>query len=179
VVRIVEAEAYIGTDDLASHARFGPTSRNLVMFGPAGRAYVYLVYGMYHCLNVVTEPDGRAAAVLIRAAEPIAGADAMRAARLDHRGARRRSPRPPAAAIPTGRLARGPGVLCAALSIDRTATGLDLLDPRSPLRLELPDEPVPDDRIATSPRIGIDYAPEPWRSAPWRLFDRASAAVSG
>jgi DNA-3-methyladenine glycosylase len=178
VVRIVEAEAYIGTDDLASHARFGPTSRNLVMFGPAGRAYVYLVYGMYHCLNVVTEPDGRAAAVLIRAAEPIAGIDAMRAARLDHRGARRRSPRP-AAAIPTGRLARGPGVLCAALSIDRTATGLDLLDPGSPLRLELPDEPVPDDRIATSPRIGIDYAPEPWRSAPWRLFDRASAAVSG
>jgi DNA-3-methyladenine glycosylase len=177
VARIVEVEAYVGTEDLASHARFGPTRRNLVMFGPAGQAYVYLVYGMYHCLNVVTEPEGRAAAVLIRAAEPISGVDAMFAARLDHRARRRRAV--PPAAIPVDRLASGPGVLCAALSIDRSATGLDLLDPTGPLRLELPAEPVPDSRIGTSPRIGIAYAAEPWRSAPWRLFDRASAAVSG
>ena len=179
MARIVEVEAYIGTDDLASHARFGRTARNAVMFGPAGLAYVYLVYGMYHCLNVVTEPDGRAAAVLIRAAEPIAGVDAMRAARLGHRARRRPGMAPAATALPADRLASGPGVLCAALSIDRSATGLDLLDPRSPLHLELPDEPVPDERIASSPRIGIGYAPEPWRSAPWRIFDRASAAVSG
>ena len=81
VGRIVEVEAYIGEEDRASHARFGPTDRNRVMYGPAGTAYVYLVYGMHHCLNVVTEPAGRPAALLVRAVEPIDGIDAMRAAR--------------------------------------------------------------------------------------------------
>jgi len=178
-VRIVEVEAYIGTDDLASHARVGRTHRNEVMFGPPGMAYVYLVYGMYHCLNVVTEPSGRAAAVLIRAAEPVAGLDAMRAARAGHAPRRRARGELVAPAIAAVRLASGPGVLCAALSIDRTATGIDLLDPDSLLRLELPREPLAEARIGASPRIGIGYAPEPWRSQPWRLFDRASASVSG
>jgi DNA-3-methyladenine glycosylase len=76
--RIVEVEAYIGEDDQASHARFGRTARNAVMYGPAGIAYVYLVYGMYDCLNIVAEVAGRPAAVLIRAVEPIEGLDAMR-----------------------------------------------------------------------------------------------------
>lgn len=147
------------------------------MFGPPGVAYVYLVYGMHDCLNVVTEADGHAAAVLIRAAEPVAGIAPMQAARAEHRARRDRSE--PAAVVATSRLVSGPGVLCAALSIDRGLTGTDLLDPGSPLRLELPADRLPDDRIGTSPRVGISYAAEPWRSWPWRLFDRTSVSVSG
>lgn len=147
------------------------------MFGPPGVAYVYLVYGMHDCLNVVTGPDGDAAAVLIRAAEPVAGQAAMAAARADHRAARRG--RAMAAVVATSRVASGPGVLCAALSIDRGLTGTDLLDPTSPLRLELPADPLPEERIGRSARVGIAYAAEPWRSRPWRLFDRSSPSVSG
>src|SRR5690349_12389402 len=73
VGRIVEVEAYIGEDDRASHARFGTTDRNRVMYGPPGRAYVYLVYGMHDCLNIVTEPEGSPAALLVRAVAPIDG----------------------------------------------------------------------------------------------------------
>ena len=177
----MEVEAYVGTADRASHARFGRTARNAVMFGPPGLAYVYLVYGMHDCLNVVTGPDGEAAAVLIRAAEPVAGLAAMQAARASHRASHRASGGGPGyeASITPRRLASGPGVLCAALSIDRRLTGTDLLDPASPLRLELPVEALSDDRIGRSERIGIGYAAEPWRSRPWRLFDRTSASVSG
>lgn len=141
------------------------------MFGPAGIAYVYLVYGMYHCLNVVTEPGGVPAAVLIRAAEPVEGVEAMRAARAAHRPSR--------TGISDARIASGPGVLCAAMSIDRSDSGCDLLDAAAPLRLEVPVTPLPGDRIGASPRIGIAYAAEPWRSQPWRFVDRASVAVSG
>jgi DNA-3-methyladenine glycosylase len=88
----VEVEAYIGEDDRASHARFGRTPRNGVMFGRPGVAYVYLVYGMYDCLNVVTEPSGRPAAVLIRAVEPVAGIAEMRAARIHRATERARRP---------------------------------------------------------------------------------------
>jgi DNA-3-methyladenine glycosylase len=167
----VEVEAYIGTEDLASHARFGRTARNAVMFGPPGMAYVYLVYGMYHCLNVVTEPEGRAAAILVRAVEPIEGFAAMRAARAAHRPSR--------SVPPDRRLASGPGVLCAAFSITRADTGSDLLDPTASLRLELAPDPLPEARVGRGPRIGIEYAPAPWRDQPWRFFDRASSAVSG
>lgn len=157
------------------------------MFGPPAVAYVYLVYGMHHCLNVVTEADGFAAAVLIRAAEPVAGREAMVTAR-EGRLARRRGTehtdsgaqgRLAPSRLAPSRLASGPGVLCAALSIGRDLTGTDLLDPDSPLRLELPADPLPEDRIGRSARVGIAYAAEPWRSRPWRLFDRLSAAVSG
>jgi DNA-3-methyladenine glycosylase len=171
--RIVEVEAYIGTDDQASHARFGLTARNAVMFGPPGLAYVYLVYGMYDCLNVVTEPEGRAAAVLIRALEPVAGTAVMRDAREHARA--RRGIRP----VADERLASGPGLLCAAMSIDRGDTGRDLLDPASPLRLEIPAGGLPAARVGRTPRVGIGYAGEPWRSRPWRFVDLASRAVSG
>ena len=203
--RIVEVEAYIGQDDRASHARFGRTSRNAVMFGPPGVAYVYLVYGMHHCLNVVTESEGRPAALLVRAVEPLAGVRQMREARLrwalarterggeaaaERVGRRVASPagarRSDAAAaeraqrrieaIPASRLAAGPGLVCAAFSIDRSSDGIDLCDPGSDLRLEIADDgPLP---VATAPRVGIGYAPEPWRSRPWRFFLPGNPSLS-
>jgi DNA-3-methyladenine glycosylase len=160
------------------------------MYGPPGIAYVYLVYGMYDCLNVVTEPEERPAAVLIRAVEPLEGGAAMRQARIAR--ARRRGP--PAGGgtgttgagedrqverlkrLPDARLASGPGLVAAAFDITRVDTGADLLDPASTLRLE-PGRP-PGEIVAT-PRVGIAYAAEPWRSRPWRLLDPASPAVSG
>src|SRR5437764_5858972 len=108
--KIVEVEAYIGPDDKACHASKGRTQRTDVMFGPAGVAYVYLIYGMYHCLNVVTGPEGFASAVLIRAVEPL---------------------------TPDLAACDGPGKLCRALGITHAHNRLDVLDPRSPLRLEL------------------------------------------
>jgi DNA-3-methyladenine glycosylase len=156
------------------------------MYGRPGIAYVYLVYGMYDCLNVVTEPEARAAAVLIRAVEPVEGVAAMRQARIAR--TRRRGP-PDAerattqeresqrlARLPAARLAAGPGLVAAAFDITRADTGVDLLDPASPLRLE---EGSPPTSINTTPRVGIGYAAEPWRSMAWRLFDASSPAVSG
>ena len=185
VGRIVEVEAYVGEDDLASHARFGRTGRNAVMFGPPGVAYVYLDYGMHHCLNVVTEPAGRAAAVLIRAVEPVAGVDSMHAARMGiaaHRAGRRGGDavdrtRRGLESVPADRLAGGPGLVCDAFSIDGTDDGVDLCDPASPLRLEIGagEITLP---VETGPRIGIDYAPEPWRSRPWRFFVPGSPSLS-
>jgi DNA-3-methyladenine glycosylase len=186
VGRIVELEAYIGGDDAASHARFGRTARNAVMFGPPGIAYVYLVYGMYDCLNIVTEPDGDPAALLVRAVEPLEGVEAMRTARLERALARRR--RRDAAgdarlserldALPAARLAAGPGLVAAAFGLDRDDTGRDLCDPRSPIRLE---HVPPGERPATvraMPRIGIGYAGAAWAERPWRLVDGASRSLS-
>ena len=185
--RIVEVEAYIGVEDRASHARMGPTPRNRVMFGPPGIAYVYLVYGMHHCLNVVTEAAPRPAAILIRAVEPVEGLDEMRAARLAVRGA--------GGHVPDARLAAGPGLVGLAFGIDRTATGLDLCDPGSPLRIEVgraratgPEGDAtdrPTDRpgrgappFAAAPRVGIAYAGEPWSSVPWRFIVPGSRSLS-
>ncbi len=174
VGRIVEVEAYIGEGDRASHARMGRTNRNAVMFGEPGIAYVYLVYGMYHCLNVVTEAAARPAAVLIRAVEPVAGVEAMRTARV--RQARRSTT---AAAIPDARLAAGPGLVAAAFDIDRRHTGIDLCDPASAVHLELAPATEPAPEIVATPRIGIGYAEEPWASVPWRFLVAGSGALSG
>ena len=187
VGRIVELEAYVGRDDRASHARFGETARNGVMFGPPGHAYVYLVYGMYDCLNVVTEPAGMPAALLVRAVEPIEGIDAMRVDRIVRGTTRRRSLTPERAAaesariarLPSERLASGPGLVAAAFGLDTGWTGVDLCDPGSPLRLETaPVGEAPAEVIAT-PRIGIDYAGEPWAAKPWRFAERGHPSVSG
>jgi len=186
VGRIVEVEAYIGEDDRASHARFGRTARNAVMYGPPGIAYVYLVYGMHECLNVVTEVEGRPAAVLIRAVEPLDGVALMRQARIAR--TRRRGPPQPErdaasdrraerlAELPASRLGSGPGLLAAAFDITRADTGRDLLDPGSTLRLEPGAPPA---RVVATPRVGIGYAAEPWRGKPWRLIDPTSPAISG
>ena len=157
------------------------------MYGPPGVAYVYLVYGMYDCLNIVTEPAGRPAALLVRAVEPTDGIEAMRAARLARASARRRSGDPVAAAREAARIerlrpeaiARGPGLVAAAFSIDRSDTGVDLCDPSSPLRLEPAPAGERAGEMAAGPRIGIAYAGEPWLSRPWRLWLSGNPAVSG
>jgi DNA-3-methyladenine glycosylase len=177
VGRIVEVEAYIGEDDRASHARFGPTDRNRVMFGPPGIAYVYLVYG-HPCTNVVSGPDGYPAAILLRSVVPVAGAEAMRAARVARAIAYRRADRdnPDAARhrlarVADDRLALGPANLSAAFDITRGDNGLDLLDPASPWRIESRPETEPEPLFAATPRIGVDYAGPGWADRPWRLVE--------
>jgi DNA-3-methyladenine glycosylase len=186
VGRIVELEAYIGEEDRASHARFGETDRNRVMYGPPGHAYVYLVYGMYDCLNVVTETSGRPAALLVRAVEPLEGIDAMRVDRTVRATTRRRLTAERAAAaadrlarLPVSRLASGPGLVAAAFGLDTDWTGVDLCDDASPLRLEPapPGEAVPD--VARTPRIGIPYAGVPWTTNRWRIVARGHPSLSG
>jgi DNA-3-methyladenine glycosylase len=189
--RIVEVEAYGGPDDRASHARFGSTRRNRVMAGPPGMAYVYLVYGMYDCLNVVTGPAGRASAVLIRAVEPLVGLDLMRADRVAQT-ARRRAGRTPEALeaarerlvrIADERLASGPGLVAAAFGLDATWTGRDLCSPDAVLRLERdPDDPadsIPGEVIQVSARIGVAYAGPDWAERPWRFAVAGHPSVSG
>ncbi|MDP9434007.1 MAG: DNA-3-methyladenine glycosylase [Actinomycetota bacterium] len=146
-VRLTEVEAYAGESDPGSHAFRGFTPRTAVMFGPAGVSYVYLSYGMHWCLNVVTGPDGTASAVLLRAGSVVRGLDIARERR---RGA------------PDRDLCRGPARLTRALGLTGVHGGLDLLDPGSPLRLEL-GTPVP--AWSSGPRVGVagDGAPTPWR----------------
>ncbi len=156
---IVETEAYVAAIDPAAHGYRGKTPRNAVMFGPPGRAYVYFTYGMHHCLNIVTEGEGVAAAVLLRALEPTAGIALMRS----RRGER----------IADRDLARGPGRLCAALALTLADNGLDLCGDALWLE-DTPDFP-PNAPIAATPRIGIAQAAD-W---PWRFVLADSPWVSG
>lgn len=192
VGRVVEVEAYAGEEDAASHARFGRTERNGAMYGPPGHAYVYRVYGMHHCLNVVTGPPGRPSAVLVRAVEPVASLDAMRAARIVASAAGRRAADPGheradrarIGRLPGARLAAGPGLVAAAFSVGMDDEGVDLCRPSSGLRLGLgrpvvgEGAPEPGRAVARGPRIGIAYASPPWDAVPWRFWLAGSAAVS-
>jgi DNA-3-methyladenine glycosylase len=186
VGRIVEVEAYLGPDDRASHARFGETPRSRPMYGQAGRAYVYLVYGMYHCLNVVTGPPGVPHAILIRAVEPIIGVDLMRAARLAAEVRSRRSLGPAdrerirarLERIPAERLAAGPGLVGAAFGLDRSLTGSDLLDPAQAVHLEPPGAAEPPFEIGISARIGIGFAGPDWVNRPWRFTISGNPSLS-
>jgi len=161
--RIVEVEAYRGPGDRAAHSAGGHRSaRNEVMYGPAGHAYVYFIYGMHHCMNVVCQPRDVPEAVLLRALEPLEGETLMRA----RRGL---------ADAPAWRLCRGPGALCQAMGIGRAENGADLV--RGPLRiLDAPAAPAV--RVARTPRIGVDYAGAD-AARTWRFVVRDNAAVSG
>jgi DNA-3-methyladenine glycosylase len=156
--RIVETEAYLGMDDLAAHASHGLTARTRVIFGPPGHAYVYLIYGMYECLNLVAEPDGTPGCVLIRAIEPLAGIEVMR----------RRRP----AARRIEDLASGPGKLTLALGVTRRHYGADVT--RGALTVRgLKSEPALE--IAATARIGFTDPVD----RPLRFVERGSRFVSG
>jgi DNA-3-methyladenine glycosylase len=145
--RIIETEAYTA-DDPASHSFSGRTPRNAVMFGPPGRLYVYLSYGIHRCANVVTGGPDDGQAVLLRGISPMLGLDVIRTRRGDR---------------PDRDLANGPGKLCQALAIDLDDMGLDLTDPASPVRILDDGTPPPNDPIV-GPRVGISKAVDiPWR----------------
>jgi DNA-3-methyladenine glycosylase len=160
------------------------------MAGRAGIAYVYLVYGMYDCLIVVTGPAGSPSAVLVRAVEPLAGVERMREdrARLDRRRrAGRTEPgraatRRRLAELPADRLASGPGLVAAAFGVDTTWTGADLCAPDGALRLERdtadPVDEVDPVSVAVSARIGVAYAGPEWAGRPWRFAIRHHPSVS-
>jgi DNA-3-methyladenine glycosylase len=149
VARIVETEAYRGPKDLACHARAGVTKRTRTLYGPPGHAYVFLIYGMYDCFNVVSFAEGKGHAVLVRAVEPISG-------------------------IPDGvKSTAGPGRLTRALAISRRDDALDLVAGERIFIAPRDRRP----RVAVTPRVGVAYAGE-WADRPWRFFDRDSEHVS-
>jgi DNA-3-methyladenine glycosylase len=164
--RIVEAEAYLGPHhdppDPAAHSYRGPTPRNQILFGRAGHAYVYSIYGRYFCMNISCEAEGRAGCVLLRALEPVAGADPM----ARNRGL--------AAGAPARQLTSGPSRLCQALGLTRTDhNGLDLLDASSPLQLR--DDGYPACEVRVTARIGIHVAVD-W---PLRFILAGNDCISG
>jgi len=158
VGRIVETEAYIGPQDKACHASRGRTPRTEIMFGRAGHAYVYMIYGFHYMLNIVTEAADFPAAVLIRAVEPLEGLSLMQSRRQTER---------------LRSLASGPGKLCRAFAIDRTLNGNDVCG--KVLYLDDHGEPAP--KVVTTPRIGVDYAGK-WKHKPWRFLIKGNEFVS-
>jgi DNA-3-methyladenine glycosylase len=155
--KIVETEAYLGGDDLAAHSARGVTARTRILFGPPGHAYVYFIYGMYECLNVVAEPDGRPGGVLIRALEPVAGIEIMQ----------RRRP----AAHTLRDLTSGPGRLTLALGITRAQNGVDVTHGALTVRTPRHDEAF---EIGVTPRVGIRHCAD-W---PLRFVVKGNPFVS-
>ena len=156
VGKIVETEAYIGENDPACHAARGYTNRTSIMYGPPGYAYIYFIYGMYNCLNAVTEREGFPAAVLIRALEPIQGIEQMKRFR------QRKD---------IHSLTNGPGKLCQALQLDRSLNGADLC---GDILFIAPGEKIPDEQIVCSSRVGIRKGTEHL----WRFYIGGNPFVS-
>lgn len=162
--RIVEVEAYLGTDDPAAHSAAGRTLRNAVLFGPPGHAYIYFIYGNHYCLNVSCEPDGTAGGILFRAVEPLSGIEEMARARKIHLRGPQDWPK----------LTSGPGRLCEAFGITRARyNDCDLTSPASGLWIA--SDSYRAGHIVEAPRIGITKAAE----MPLRYFLRGNAFVSG
>ena len=155
---ITETEAYISEKDLACHAKAGRTARTAVMYGESGHAYVYFTYGNHWMLNVVTERDGFPAAVLIRAIQPIEGAEIMSVRR-------------------SGRDTFGPGKLCQALGITKSENGIDLTETTGGLWIEAGVK-VPNSLVTKGPRVGLNNTPEPWLSKPWRFLVKGHVIAS-
>jgi len=150
---IVETEAYRGEEDLACHARHGRTRRTEVMYGRAGKAYVYFTYGMHWLFNAVCGEVGFPAAVLVRSILPVEGQEIIRQNR-------------PGRSEPLW--TNGPGKLTQALQVTGTLNGVDLTNPDGNLWIEN-GEPLPEDKVYTTARIGLGSTPEPWKSIPWRF----------
>ena len=151
---ITEAEAYIGEEDLACHAKAGLTARTAPMYGPPGHAYVYFTYGNHWMLNAVTEREGFPATVLIRAIQPIEGIEIMMKRRK-------------------GRDTLGPGKLTQALGITKSENRIDLTEPNSSLWVEA-GQFIPDKSVTIGPRVGLYTVSEPWKSMPWRFLMKSS-----
>jgi DNA-3-methyladenine glycosylase len=174
--RIVEVEAYLGPHndppDPAAHAHRGPTPRNQVLFGPAGHAYIYSIYGQYFCANISCETEGHAGSILLRALDPFAGPDGAALVRMAQN--RRLVPTEPPSEKLVRQLTSGPSRLCQALDINRaTHNGLDLVSPVSPLQVR--DDGCAPPAALITPRIGIRHAAD-W---PMRFAARGHACVSG
>ena len=156
---ITETEAYIGEKDLGCHAKAGRTPRTVVMYGPPGHAYVYFTYGNHWMLNAVTEREGFPAAVLMRAIQPIAGAEVMSARR-------------------SGRDTYGPGKLTQAMGITGSENGVDLTRSGSRLWIEA-GQVIPNLLVTKGPRVGLNTVPEPWKSKPWRFLVKGWRVETG
>ena len=160
VGRIIETEAYgASPDDTACHACRGPTQRTAVMFGTGGFAYVYLMYGMHHCFNIVTGQSGDGQAVLIRALEPVEGIELMMARRQTNK---------------LRELCSGPGKLCQALAVNRTHNGMDLTGDSLYIS---PAPGIPDSRVSITARINVEYAGAA-KDFPWRFVERNNPLAS-
>lgn len=159
--KIIEVEGYVGPNDLASHASRGKTLRTAPMFGFPGHAYVYLVYGLNYCFNIVTEKENYPAAILIRALEPADGIDLIKKNRK--------------AKMPICNLTNGPGKLCQALKIDKSLNTLDLT--KNILWVEDRGIKIKSRDVVAAKRVGIDYAGE-YKNKPWRFYLRGNPFVS-
>ena len=159
-LRLTEVEAYDGPNDPGSHAYRGRTDRNAVMFGPPGHTYVYFTYGMWHCLNFVCGPEGKASGVLLRAGRVTVGADLARA----HRPASRKD----------SDLAQGPARLATALAVDRALNGADACAPGGPFRV-LAGTPADSAAVRSGPRTGVGGA---GAAHPWRYWIAGDPTVS-